>query len=693
MEEVTRNDFIFFKNEVLKDMKSIENKMNDKISSSSSGIKNSISKLEEKLENLKKRLDEIIKNPDSNNKIEQINNRIDKFKSKFEERILVNSTKISSLEREINNVSFKYDRIFLNNISSPGLIGDGCPYPTMKSFLVYVNNKIKEMNSSKEKFFNDFKSYENWVKLALDKFREENIGYKNETNEFLMKELNEYDKRSFEKMNIVEEKLNSIKIENGNYNHNLNKKWEELEEKLNLFNNINDNIINTYNNVRKEYIQIKNKFNDLSKYFKTMKLTANGNNRALFDEMSKKASISKKQILNIENSKYSNILPAISSLEDVPKLLINRNSENSIQKFNIEIKENKLIKKDSFKIENIDLSNMNVENNVIRNNLKQNFNRNKILKSSDNIKIFSEINKISNNDKLIEGKSGNKNNLNIYKNIYLTQPNKDQGTEILNSNISSDKKKDLIEEQRKESSIINSNDDENEKNISKEINNINNDNDLHSNSMSNLDTIEQKITSMQKTNENENNNNNILAKINLDEELNKINQKFDNLYEKLNNKIISIITQINLLINKINKNFYYKDNIKKIKEINFSCDRRKRNIFLDNSDMGLCLPFNSTYDNFYNRDKKSFSGNENSVNETNKKKYRELYNNKLHYNIININRKKLADFRANSNDFFNLVKKKKFNNNNIKNDYIRMIDKESINKLESYLIKKFSEPN
>ena len=36
-------------------------------------------------------------------------------------------------------------------------------------------------------------------------------------------------------MNAVEDKLSFIRIENGQYNFNLNKKWEELEEKLQNF--------------------------------------------------------------------------------------------------------------------------------------------------------------------------------------------------------------------------------------------------------------------------------------------------------------------------------------------------------------------------------------------------------------------------------------------------------------------------
>lgn len=179
--------------------------------------------MDQKYENIKVKLDEIEKSLESKNAMETINNKLEKFNSKLEEKIVFYNTKIAKIERDLSNACFKYDKIFLNNISSPGLIGDGCPYPSMKVFLEYMNNKMKEMLSSKEKFAIDFRSYEDWVKQTLDKFREELIDTKNKHLNLIGKEIAQYDKRSLEKMNMVEDKLNSIKIENGAYNFNFKK--------------------------------------------------------------------------------------------------------------------------------------------------------------------------------------------------------------------------------------------------------------------------------------------------------------------------------------------------------------------------------------------------------------------------------------------------------------------------------------
>ena len=271
------------------------------------------------------------------------------------------------------------------------------------------------MISSKEKFVVDFKSYENWVKLTLDKFKKEQINTENNHLEILEKEIAKYDKRSFEKMNMVEDKLNSIRIENGSYNLNFKKKSEELEEKIKIFENMNNNIINICNDYTNEYMHIKNVFNDLSKYFKIKKLTSTSkNNRALYDEMSKKVSISmkrkqqKRNTLNLNN----NIIPSISSMNIAS---IQKKSENSIQNFNIEIKESgtKLAKKKSLKIENISMSgfdNTTKEKKVTETfNLKQAFkSSNQILSNVGNFSILGSFDKEKNDDFALDRKTSKK---------------------------------------------------------------------------------------------------------------------------------------------------------------------------------------------------------------------------------------------------------------------------------------------
>ena len=138
MEDITRKDLNIFENEILKDIKLMEEKLNEKITKISTNSQNSILLMEQKYENTKVKIEEIMKILESQSAIDKINKRLDKFNSKLEEKIALYNSKISKFEKDLSNACFKYDKIFLNNISSPGLIGDGCPYPSMKVFLKFV---------------------------------------------------------------------------------------------------------------------------------------------------------------------------------------------------------------------------------------------------------------------------------------------------------------------------------------------------------------------------------------------------------------------------------------------------------------------------------------------------------------------------------------------------------------------------
>ena len=135
MKEITRNDFNLFQNEMLGLIKKFDTKSTEKINDIISNLQKTELMSEQKFQNFKYDVELIVKNLGTNEIILNLNERLNEITKKLEEVKTINNTKISSFQRDLSDACFKYDRIFLNNISSPGLIGDGCPYPTMRSYL------------------------------------------------------------------------------------------------------------------------------------------------------------------------------------------------------------------------------------------------------------------------------------------------------------------------------------------------------------------------------------------------------------------------------------------------------------------------------------------------------------------------------------------------------------------------------
>lgn len=695
MKEITRNDFNLFQNEILGLIKKIDNKSTDKIAELNGYTQKFQLITEQKFENFKIEISELIKSLETNNVIVKINEKITELNAKIEEVKAVNNTKLSNFERNLSNACFKYDKIFLNNISCPGLIGDGCPYPTMRNFLEYSNNKINDFMKSKDKFGIDFKKYHDWVTSTLDKFREELFKYKEEMDNILRKEIKEYDKRSINKMNAVEDKLSFIRIENGRYNFKLNKKWEELEEKLKLFYNMNDNLIRIYNKARQEVIKTQKEVNNIAQYLNYAKTDGN---KVTYDKFNKRININSK----IQGVNSENVLPVINSFDEISKPLLttskNKNSDNNSKAFNIQnnTKNIRLFKK-KFTM-NLDFQGFGINNANKLKRAEENFN-NFINDTKEDINDKEELEKNTKNE--ISQRTARKKMRTYRKNNFIIEE-KDELSIYGQKKTTSNKKDIIVQEIEEESHIENEKIDRQTSALS--IKNIINKND------SNKKLLPFKINSFtfetKYTNSNSNNNDNNIKdspekdkedkqnyknKINYSEEYNNMKNKFEDLYDNSNKKINDLVKHLNNLINNMNKVIFNpKNSMQLIKENDFFHKGKRKKLYVNNSGTNFSLPLNTS-----NEDKMNKTLKEKDIIKEKASNLKQNFKRNLLINdqYINENIKfdtKMSELRANSNDVIKLYDEKGIRPSDY---YLRMLRIQSVNQIENYLIKKFTEPN
>ena len=351
MEEVKRNDLIFFRNEVLEDIKKVEMNINDKISNLAKQLQNANLINEQKFGYYQDKYDEMLIKLDPTEFQNKIKDKIDKFGKKIEETTISNNVKIQKMEKDLANSCYKYDKIYLKNMSSPGLIGDGCPYPTMKSFFVYLDKKIKQIIGLSDKTFNDFNSLKIYLDKAIEDFvkqidkNAENID-KNNTEKLM-----EYEKKLDEKKKYLEDRFEHIRIENSQYIYGIIKSQEIINERLKVelkkYSLINESLIKYYTNKNKT--QKNNNTNNIIKNELNKKTKSEV--RYLFNTKSSKK-IKKKMPLNLNE-----ILPAVKKIEDNFNLneIINKNKD--LKDLKIRVEDNFLEidneKKDSFSHKNI----------------------------------------------------------------------------------------------------------------------------------------------------------------------------------------------------------------------------------------------------------------------------------------------------------------------------------------------------
>ena len=315
----SKNDFIFFKNEVLSDMKNLESRISDKIFQINEIISQQNTQIDNKLKDLNNKYDTLYIQLQEKKDKENFENILKPIKHKLEESISKVDIKLNLLEKDYGNSCYKYDKMFSNNLNVPGLIGSSCPYDSLRPFLEYVNLKITELIKAKEKQNFDTKKYKEKLETIINNNKKQFDTEKNKINDYCKKGFEQCDINCTDRINIIEKRIEALRIENGEFAYNLQKRSEELRiewEKLDNFEkNMNvkfneemvkykilvDNISKKFDKSKDQFNLIKMRFTELSDFIKDIRFRRNIHNtfqeRKQYKDMSIKIDFTKKQKL------------------------------------------------------------------------------------------------------------------------------------------------------------------------------------------------------------------------------------------------------------------------------------------------------------------------------------------------------------------------------------------------------------
>ena len=252
-----------------------------------------------------------------------------KSRQKLEELVSKLDIKLNILDRDFNNACFKYDKIFSNNLIVPGLIGTSCPYDNLKPFLEYINIKMSELLKAKDKQTLDTKKYKERLETIISQNKAQFETAQNKFNDYCSKGFKQCDIMCKDRANLLENRIESLRIENGEYAYELKQKTEEIQIEWDKLNNIDNILTKKYNEewnkfniivdklndkiekFKEEFYLIKNKFTELSEFIKDVRFRKNledripeeiNINKRQYKEMSNKIDFSKK----IKTKKYQN---------------------------------------------------------------------------------------------------------------------------------------------------------------------------------------------------------------------------------------------------------------------------------------------------------------------------------------------------------------------------------------------------
>ena len=267
MDYVSKKDFSFYQNEILKELKSRDTKINEQIKQNNSELIEQQQSIEQKIELYNQKL-EIFMSTQNDDKQTEIKKEFEKFKKKIEQTILQQSTKISTTQRDLFDACIKYDRAISNQEFIPGLIGKSCRFNTSKNFFEYVDKKLNELIIFKDKNSNDLKSYKDKLGNLLEQFKIQIDKTQSEILNNCSESFIKNDNACQDRIKVIEDRISQMRVENGKYCFDLLKKTDDLIKEWAKIENIKDEI---YAKLDNELIKYKEYNDGLKKLVKEQK--------------------------------------------------------------------------------------------------------------------------------------------------------------------------------------------------------------------------------------------------------------------------------------------------------------------------------------------------------------------------------------------------------------------------------------
>ena len=330
-----KQDILFFKNDILKDLRRIEEKLNLKLTEQSIANNDQYEAFEKKLDILNSKIIRVNEFVSDNTNLSEKINTFQLFKSKTEDSILSLNSRIAIVQKETKDSLIKIEKILEENLKYPGIIGKNSKFSNFRFVIDYVMNNIKYLNDFKEEMINfDFAGFKKRINSDLQEFRFTLNENDRNLRKLIESNIKEFNSKVFDLDNKMENKFEDVYDTLKDYKNIINERISLYEEKVqNKFDNLQKNLedkykehlndINNFKNIKNKFTNdINNIKHNLSKMEKTVEffkllseqnfMTTNSNkinyatnNKIIFGE-------------NFDNNQIKNLILEKNKIPDIP---------------------------------------------------------------------------------------------------------------------------------------------------------------------------------------------------------------------------------------------------------------------------------------------------------------------------------------------------------------------------------------
>ena len=207
--------------------------------------------------------------------IEEKIDSIEKKTNKNSDDLINYDAKFTSLRKDFSDACFKYDKLFLNNLTIPGLIGNSCKFQNFKEFVEFSLNKFYQFEQCKQKQMACMSSFKDFTEMKFGNIISDVNKFKSHNYDYIDEKVNDVKSFITEQTNLIHDKFPDIKAENTYFQNNIldqikniKEERKDLQETKNV---LVQEIENTYKLMQKKELETQNKIITFKKEFRKMK--------------------------------------------------------------------------------------------------------------------------------------------------------------------------------------------------------------------------------------------------------------------------------------------------------------------------------------------------------------------------------------------------------------------------------------
>ena len=262
-------------NELLGRIKEVEKTLNFNFEKSLLAVNNKIKELITKVDSMSEKVETL----DNNfNEIKVKGDKIDEFivfKNKSLDQLTSHEIRINQLIADTSFMKTKYDKMFIDNFTVPGFVGEFCKYKTIRD---YIESNIKEMsliNSFKEQSLVDIKNYGSKIENLIKQFTGSLDNFSDRQKETLNNAKREIYKKVNDEINKIDNKFEDVKIYNTNEAKKLSEKTDDLikvtKETIDFRDRLKNYFEQNLDEITSDFDEIRLNVSDLNDEYNTVK--------------------------------------------------------------------------------------------------------------------------------------------------------------------------------------------------------------------------------------------------------------------------------------------------------------------------------------------------------------------------------------------------------------------------------------